>query len=461
MSRKSRRRKAAARNEITFQIEGPVATRAFVVQLAMRQSTPGRRDPARQLEEALSLARAIDLDIIGSAIINVQRPTPATLLGPGAVEELKARVAAGEVELVIVNGHLSPMQQRNLERAWQVKVLDRTGLILEIFGRRARTREGRLQVELAHLEYQKTRLVRSWTHLERQRGGFGFMGGPGETQIEADRRLLRDRIAHLRRKLAQVARTRGLHRAARDKVPWPVVALAGYTNAGKSTLFNALTDAGVMAKDQLFATLDPTMRHLALPGGRKAILSDTVGFISDLPTQLVAAFRATLEEVVEADILLHVRDMSDEEEAAAQADDVARVLAEIGIDETRRGNMIEVWNKADLLDAAAERRLRALAARRDDVVIVSAITGEGLDALRDMIAQRLSAEEVVCTLRLPPAAGADLAWCHRHAEVLYQRTNDDGAITLTLRLSPADLARAERRFGRRLRPVTQGRLAAE
>ncbi|HHN67144.1 MAG TPA: GTPase HflX, partial [Thermopetrobacter sp.] len=238
----------------------------------MRQSTPGRRDPARQLEEALSLARAIDLDIIGSAIFNVQRAAPATLLGPGVVEELKERLADEEVELVIVNGHLSPMQQRNLERAWQVKVLDRTGLILEIFGRRARTREGRLQVELAHLEYQKTRLVRSWTHLERQRGGFGFMGGPGETQIEADRRLLRDRIAHLHRKLQQVARTRGLHRAQRDKVPWPVVALAGYTNAGKSTLFNALTDAEVMAKDQLFATLDPTMRQLALPGGRQAIL---------------------------------------------------------------------------------------------------------------------------------------------------------------------------------------------
>ncbi|HHN66424.1 MAG TPA: GTPase HflX, partial [Thermopetrobacter sp.] len=238
-------------------------------------------------------------------------------------------------------------------------------------------------------------------------------------------------------------------------------ALAGYTNAGKSTLFNALTEAGVMARDQLFATLDPTMRQLALPGGRKAILSDTVGFISDLPTQLVAAFRATLEEVVEADILLHVRDMSDEEEAAAQADDVARVLAEIGIDETRRGNMIEVWNKADLLDAAAERRLRALAARRDDVVIVSAVTGEGLDALRDMIARRLSADDVMRTLRLPPAAGADLAWCHRHAEVLRRHTDDDGAMTLTLRLSAADLARAERRFGDRLQPAAQGRLAAE
>ncbi len=476
MSRKSRRRKQSARNEITFQVEERKPTRAFVLHVDMRtpalrratsprnraqdgngNALPGdapsparaRRRPAeRQLEEAVSLARAIDLDIRGQAIVPLSRITPATLIGPGKVEALAEELQAREVELVIVNAHLSPGQQRNLEKAWDMKVLDRTGLILEIFGRRARTKEGRLQVELAHLEYQKTRLVRSWTHLERQRGGFGFMGGPGETQIEADRRMIRDRIAHIRRQLEQVVRTRELHRKARRRIPYPVVALAGYTNAGKSTLFNRLTRARVHAADQLFATLDPTMRLVRLPHGRQVILSDTVGFISDLPTTLVAAFRATLEEVVEAEVILHVRDMTDEEEAAAQAEDVERVLAELGIGEERRARMIEVWNKADLLPPEQHDRLAALA-ERHGAVLVSAVTGEGLNALLARIEAVLGADESVRAITLAPHEGAEIAWLYRHGEVL-ERTDDETGCRLTVRFSPADLARAERRFGDRL-----------
>ena len=473
MSRKSRRRKQAARNEIVFQVQEKAPTRALVIHPDMSAlSVPGDggaeagqnvaspagstdsapamarlRDPERQLEEAVSLARAIDLDVHEALIVPVRRLVPATLLGGGKVEELGARIDAAQAELVIVNTRLSPVQQRNLEKAWQVKVLDRTGLILEIFGRRASTKEGRLQVELAHLEYQRTRLVRSWTHLERQRGGAGFMGGPGETQIEIDRRILKDRIARIRRQLQEVVRTRELHRKTRRKTPWPVVALAGYTNTGKSTLFNRLTRAQVLAKDQLFATLDPTMRRIRLPAGREVVLSDTVGFISDLPTTLVAAFRATLEEVVEADLILHVRDMRDVEEARAQKRDVLQVLAELGIGADRP--VIEVWNKADLWDAQTRERLRRLAARRDDVVITSAVTGEGLDELQRLMAGKLATQSALRQLRLSHAEGADLAWCYRHAEVLAREDMEDG-VSLTLRLAPAELSRARKRFGARL-----------
>ena len=473
MSRQSRRRKRSARNEITFQVEERKLTRAFVIhpdiighapapERDAPAPSPTSRSPRRWLEEALSLAAAIDLEIVGHAIAPVRKVAPATLFGPGKVEELAADITAADAELVIVNSHLSPGQQRNLEKAWNAKVIDRTGLILEIFGRRASTKEGRLQVELAHLEYQRTRLVRSWTHLERQRGGAGFMGGPGETQLEIDRRILKDRIARIRRQLEDVKRTRELHRKTRRKTPWPIVALAGYTNTGKSTLFNRLTKARVLAKDQLFATLDPTMRLIRLSSGREVVLSDTVGFISDLPTALVAAFRATLEEVVEADLILHVRDMRDPEEAGAQAEDVKKVLSELGIGEEKP--VIEVWNKADLWSAEQRRALRARAARRDDVAITSAITGEGLEELRALVAERLASKAVVRKLRLSHAEGEHLAWCYRHAEVL-SRADDEEGMTLTLRLPPAALSRAEKRFGARLRRETaadeSARLAAE
>jgi len=335
---KSPRQKHSSGHEVRFQIEGPQATRAIVVHVERkgRVAAPlGDRDASSRLEEAVGLALAIDLEIAGQLVAMLAQPKPATLLGQGKVEEIARLVEDTEADLVIINGTLSPIQQRNLEKAWNAKVLDRTGLILEIFGRRAHTREGLLQVELAHLRYQKSRLVRSWTHLERQRGGFGFLGGPGETQLEADRRLIQERISRLEKQLDSVVKTRGLHRSGRARVPYPVVALVGYTNAGKSTLFNALTNAGVLAKDLLFATLDPAMRAISLPHGRKAVLSDTVGFISDLPTPLIAAFRATLEEVIEADVILHVRDIS-HPESEAQAADVSGILTELGISENRR-----------------------------------------------------------------------------------------------------------------------------
>ena len=328
----------------------------------------------------------------------IRSPRPATLFGPGQVEQIADAVLQAEAELVIVDAAITPVQQKNLEEGTKAKVIDRTGLILEIFGERAATAEGRLQVELAHLDYQAGRLVRSWTHLERQRGGFGFLGGPGETQIEADRRLIRDRMAKLRKELDQVARTRTLHRARRQRAPWPVIALVGYTNAGKSTLFNRLTGAEVMAEDLLFATLDPTMREIGLPGFDKAILSDTVGFISDLPTQLVAAFRATLEEVVSADLIVHVRDIS-HPDSEAQREDVEQVLKEIGVEESGAPR-IEAWNKIDLLDAEEAARLRAEAARREDVVVLSALTGEGTDALLAAVSERLRKENKVRTVTL-------------------------------------------------------------
>ena len=375
-----------------------------------------------------------------SAVHPLRARRPSTLLGEGQVEAVRQAVADHGVQVVVVDAALSPVQQRNLEKAWGCKVIDRTGLILEIFGERARTREGALQVELAHLEYQRTRLVRSWTHLERQRGGFGFLGGPGESQIEIDRRLIGERIVKLKKELEQVRRTRGLHRKAREKVPYPVIALVGYTNAGKSTLFNALTGACVHAEDQLFATLDPTMRRIRLPSGRVAILSDTVGFISDLPTQLVEAFRATLEEVAAADIILHVRDVAHPDSAAQRAD-VLKVLSEMEeagtLDADWRSRVIEVLNKADLLGGVG-----ALAGAPPGAVAISALTGEGLEALRTALDARLAAGYETLDVSLPPADGARIAWLYQHGEVL-GRTDAEDAVRLTVRLSPADRARFE------------------
>jgi GTP-binding protein HflX len=421
--------------------------RAIVVHPFLKRSDEPRSLEAR-LEEATGLARAIDLDVIATLPAPLAEPRPATLIGKGKVDELKALCEAERPELVICDGQLTPVQQRNLEKAWNTKVLDRTGLILEIFGERARTAEGRLQVELAHLSYQKGRLVRSWTHLERQRGGFGFLGGPGETQIESDRRAIGDRIAKLKRELEDVKRTRQLHRDARKRVPFPVVALVGYTNAGKSTLFNRLTSAEVMAKDQLFATLDPTMRGLVLPSKRRIILSDTVGFISDLPTQLVAAFRATLEEVLEADLLLHVRDIS-HPDAQPQKDDVLDVLSELGVGSAAQNAMIEVWNKIDLIPPA-ERPTAVNSKREPRSVSLSALTGEGFDKLLAMIDATLAASAIEAELRLEPDAGADLAWAYENGDVLKRTSDAKGRLKLRVAIVAGALPKFERRFGARL-----------
>ncbi len=397
----------------------------------------GLRDAQARLEEAVGLAAAIQLDVALAEVIRVREPRPATLLGSGQVERLAQQAAEAGAGVVVIDGALTPIQQRNLETALKAKVIDRTGLILEIFGERATTREGALQVELAHLTYQAGRLVRSWTHLERQRGGFGFLGGPGETQIEADRRLIRDRIARLTRELDEAKRTRGLHRKRRQEAPFPVIALVGYTNAGKSTLFNRLTGAGVMARDMLFATLDPTMRAIRLPGFDKAILSDTVGFVSNLPTQLVAAFRATLEEVTQADIIIHVRDIA-HPDSEAQRRDVEGVLAELGL-ETGGPARIEAWNKADLLDPA-EREAMAMAAQaRGDAVLISATTGQGLDDLFALLGEVLRRGARVHELWLDPGDGARLAWLHAHGQVL-AREDVGSSVRVTARLS--DVARA-------------------
>ncbi|MEF2073193.1 GTPase HflX [Consotaella sp. CSK11QG-6] len=427
----------------------------------MRRATPPsecgaasdapQRSDEQRLAEALGLAAAIDLEIVVSGIIPVAKPQPATLIGSGKVEELKGAVAAEDVGLVIVDHPLTPVQQRNLEKELGAKVLDRTGLILEIFGRRARTKEGRLQVELAHLNYQRGRLVRSWTHLERQRGGAGFLGGPGETQIEADRRQLQERIKRIEKELEQVRRTRALHRSKRKKVPHPVVALVGYTNAGKSTLFNALTGADVFAKDLLFATLDPTLRRIELTHGTEIILSDTVGFISDLPTHLVAAFRATLEEVIESDLILHVRDMSDPD-ALSQADDVRKILSDLGIDAADSARVIEIWNKIDCLDEAGRAHLETVAHARaggQAVHLVSAITGEGIPAVLADVETRLAGRLSHVVLELAPDSLPLMSWMYDHATVGERKDREDGGVTLSAEMTVqarAELRRVAERY---------------
>jgi GTP-binding protein HflX len=405
------------------------------------------REPRSRLEEAVGLAEAIDLEVARAELVPLRQKTPATLLGSGKVEELKRALEVEPAELVVVDAALSPVQQRNLERRWKAKVIDRTGLILEIFGERAHTREGVLQVELAALTYQRSRLVRSWTHLERQRGGFGFLGGPGESQLELDRRRITERITSIKAELEAVRRTRGLHREARRRVPYPVVALVGYTNAGKSTLFNRLTGASVDARDQVFATLDPTMRQIRLPSGARVILSDTVGFITDLPTMLVAAFRATLEEVLSADLVIHVRDIS-RPDTEAQKRDVEQVLDELGIDEAERGaRLVEAWNKVDLLPPEALAERRAEAARAPVPALpISARDGTGLDELLALIDRRLAANRVTVEFRVGYDAGELMAWLHRNAEVLEQ-TDDGEGLRLKVAISPAERARLAHKLG--------------
>lgn len=415
--------------------------RAFLIHPQFkRHMKDGLRDAQACVEEGVGLAQAIDLEVVGTAIVTLSEAKSATLMGSGKVEELAAYIAECEATLVIVNDRLSPVQQRNLEKAWNCKVIDRTALILEIFGARARTHEGKLQVELASLNYQKSRLVRSWTHLERQRGGFGFLGGPGESQIEIDRRLIRDRISKIKKQLEQVMRTRELHRKVRRDTPYPVVALVGYTNAGKSTLFNRLTGAQVVAMDILFATLDPTMRAVTLPGGQKVILSDTVGFVSNLPTELVAAFRATLEEVLEADILLHIRDIA-HPDSQAQKDDVEQVLRGLFASDGVPDNLIKVCNKVDQLDAEMKEGLRACGMHA-----ISALTGEGIDALCTAISEALRRnylEEVA--ISLPLSDGKALAWLHAHGRVVSQEASDE-TLNVIAQLSHENLARFRQHF---------------
>ena len=423
---------------------------------AARPSSKPQHSPEDRLEETVGLARAIDLEIASGFVVPVANPRPSTLFGRGKVEEIRSLVKVEQCGLVIVDHAVTPIQQRNLERAWNAKVLDRTGLILEIFGRRARTREGRLQVELAHLTYQKSRLVRSWTHLERQRGGAGFLGGPGETQLELDRRIIQDRIDALKQELETVVRTRELHRVGRRRVPYPVTAIVGYTNAGKSTLFNRVTGAAVLAKDQVFATLDPTMREIRLPSGRRIILSDTVGFISDLPTSLVAAFRATLEEVIEADLILHVRDIS-HVESNAQAADVAAVLAELGIPvEGPAAHILEVWNKIDRLsDEAREETAHVAARNASPPVLVSAVTGEGIEALLAAIDSRLAAADVTVDVVVQPQDGKLLAWLYENADVVSREADEAGAAHITVRVPAQNRHRLDRQLKERASPDAQ------
>jgi GTPase len=461
------RRRDQHGNRLSSTETGRTVTRAIVI-TPFRRGASARtadalldsavREPEARLEEAVGLARAIDLEVVHSGLVPLTEIRPATYLGKGKVDEIAGLVKTFTAELVVMDCPVSPGQQRNLEKAWNTKVLDRTGLILEIFGARAHTREGSLQVELAHLNYQRSRLVRSWTHLERQRGGFGFLGGPGETQLEADRRVIAERIARIERDLEGVKRTRKLHRAGRKRVPYPIVALVGYTNAGKSTLFNRITRAEVLSADMLFATLDPTLRAVDLPHGTRVILSDTVGFISDLPTTLVAAFRATLEEVIEADVILHVRDIN-HEDSEAQARDVGEVLRQLDIDPNDGRRLIEVWNKLDLL--APDRRIqlanraeRMAAERRP--VLVSAVTGEGLDRLQGAIETRLVADRSTFVLTLDSADGEGASWLHRHTEVLARAVQEDGRLAMTVRTDPSKADLVRRKFGRYIDTVKRG-----
>ena len=436
---------------VNFHNEEEPPTRALILHLSARESARAeslgdKRSAEADLAEIIGLALAIELEIVETKSVVLRQVNPATYLGAGKVAEVKSDVAVDDIELVVTNTQLSPGQQRNLEKAWNCKVLDRTGLILEIFGRRAQTKEGRLQVELAHLAYQRSRLVRSWTHLERQRGGGGFVGGPGETQKESDRRALQARMKKLEGQLEKVKKTRGLHRKSRQKVPYPVVALVGYTNAGKSTLFNYLTTGDVLAKDLLFATLDPTMRKLEMPHGRKVILSDTVGFIADLPTQLVAAFRATLEEVLSADLIIHVRDIA-HQDSEIQRTDVLKVLRDLGVTEKARGAMVEVWNKSDLLNAEELQQRKNRVEAMENTLMLSSITGEGIDVLLETVEANLAEKDDILTFSMSLSRGADIAWIYQNGDVLERHDSEDGLIAeFSARFPPARIDVAKKRF---------------